>query len=95
MTRASDLNAEIKAAVESTFGSATAPNFSIFTQLSSATDNTFTFDSLSIAEDPKAIRSQRTFTIGSDHFHYEMNMATHAAGFQNHLQADLKRADFQ
>lgn len=64
-------------------------------QLSNRDGNTFTFDSLSITEDPKTIRSQRIFTIGADHLHYELKMATHAAGFQNHLQADLRRSNFQ
>lgn len=59
--------------------------------LTESTGNSFVFDSTSIEHDLKAIRSQRVYTITSDRFHYEMNMATHAAEFQNHLQADLKK----
>ena len=55
------------------------------------TDDAFTFNSLSILNDPKASRSQRIFTVDAENFHYEMNMATHAADFQNHLKADLMR----
>jgi len=54
-------------------------------------NETFTFNSSSILYDPKSARSQRIFTIHGDNLHYEMNMATHAADFQNHLKADLKR----
>ena len=54
--------------------------------------DSFTFDSSAILVDPKAMRSQRIFTITADTIHYELNMATHAAPeFQNHLKADLKR----
>ena len=56
------------------------------------TDDTFTFNSLSILNDPRSIRSQRIFTVNNDNFHYEMNMATHEAEFQNHLKADLMRS---
>lgn len=55
-------------------------------------NNRFTFNSTAILVDPKAIRSQRIFTIDNDSLHYELNMATHQAPeFQNHLKADLKR----
>jgi len=61
-------------------------------RLTGYTDNRFTFDSSAILVDPKAMRSQRIFTIGEDAIHYELNMATHQAPeFQNHLKADLKR----
>src|SRR6266536_2703740 len=63
-------------------------------ELVNADNNSFTFTSTSILEDPKATQSQRIFKVEGDSFHYELNMATHAAGFQNHLKADLKRADF-
>ena len=63
-------------------------------QLSTAKDNSFTFDSTSILDDPKSIRSQRIFTVSADLFHYELNMATHQAEFQHHLGADLRRAKF-
>ena len=63
-------------------------------RLIDSTDRTYTFDSTSIENDPKAIRSQRVFTVSPDTFRYELNMATHAAAFQNHLVADLKRPDF-
>jgi nitrobindin-like protein len=58
-------------------------------------NETFTFNSLSILNDPRSIRSQRIFTVDAGNFHYEMNMATHAADFQNHLKAHLKRSDFK
>ena len=38
-------------------------------QLLNNDGNIFTFDSLSIVEDPKAIRSQRIFTIDAGHLH--------------------------
>jgi hypothetical protein len=54
--------------------------------------NTFIFDSSSILVDPKAMRSQRIFTIDTEWLHYEMNMATHQVPeFQNHLKGSLKR----
>ncbi|HZX58179.1 MAG TPA: heme-binding beta-barrel domain-containing protein, partial [Mucilaginibacter sp.] len=56
-------------------------------ELMQYTENTFTFNSLSILNDPKSIRSQRILTVDAENFHYEMNMATHAADFQNHLKA--------
>ena len=61
-------------------------------RLSGYSDNHFVFDSTAILVDPKAIRSQRSFTITADAIHYELAMATHqATEFQNHLKADLKR----
>lgn len=54
-------------------------------------NNSFTFNSDAILQDPKATKSQKVFIINGDNFHYELNMATHAADFQNHLKADLKR----
>lgn len=55
----------------------------------------FVFDSSAIIVDPKAVRSQRIFTISRDTFDaidYELNMATHQAPeFQNHLKARLRR----
>jgi hypothetical protein len=60
--------------------------------LSDYGENRFTFNSSSILVDPKAMRSQRIFTITENAIHYEMNMATHQAPeFQNHLKAELKR----
>ena len=54
--------------------------------------NHFTFDSAAILVDPKAMRSQRVFTITPDAIDYELNMATHQAPeFQNHLKAHLNR----
>ena len=58
-------------------------------------NNTFTFNSAAILNDPKATRSQRIFVVDHGNFHYELNMATHAATFQNHLSAHLKRSDFK
>jgi hypothetical protein len=63
-------------------------------QLVELANESFTFNSNFILQDPKATRSQRIFTVSADNFHYELNMATHAADFQNHLKADLKRSDF-
>lgn len=61
-------------------------------KLTSYKDNTFTFDSVAILVDPKAMRSQRVFTITPYTIHYELNMATHhAPEFQNHLKANLIR----
>ncbi len=55
------------------------------------TSNTFIFNSSSILNDPKSTKSQRLFIINYDILHYELNMATHDASFQNHLKADLKK----
>jgi len=63
-------------------------------ELVQAENETFTFNSLTILNDPRSIRSQRVFTVSGARFHYELNMATHAADFQNHLLADLERAEF-
>jgi hypothetical protein len=61
-------------------------------ELAQTVDATFTFNSSSIMQDPKATISQRVFILNGDSMHYEMNMATHAAPeFQNHLKADLKK----
>ena len=61
-------------------------------QLSNNHYNRFVFDSTHILTDPKTIRSQRVFSIGSVIIRYELNMATHQASeFQNHLKAELKR----
>ena len=63
-------------------------------ELVQAENETFTFNSAAILNDPRSIRSQRVFTVSGARFHYELNMATHAADFQNHLLADLERAEF-
>ncbi|SEM60964.1 protein of unknown function [Chitinophaga rupis] len=63
-------------------------------ELMQTENETFTFNSAAILNDPRSIRSQRIFTVNGDHFHYELNMASHAADFQNHLLADLERAEF-
>lgn len=63
-------------------------------ELVQTANETFTFNSAAILNDPRSIRSQRIFTVNGDSFHYELNMATHAADFQNHLLADLERAEF-
>jgi hypothetical protein len=61
-------------------------------ELVQQTATSFTFNSSAILVDPKAIRSQRVFTIQDDHLYYELNMATHAVPeFQNHLKANLSR----
>jgi hypothetical protein len=60
-------------------------------ELIESTDQSFTFNSSSILNDPLSIRSQRVFTVNEDDLHYELNMATHSAVFQNHLKADLKK----
>lgn len=64
-------------------------------ELVNAHNDTFAFNSIVILNDPKAIRSQRIFTVDHENIHYELNMATHAATFQNHLSADLKRSDLK
>jgi len=64
-------------------------------ELTEALDNTFTFNSIAVLNDLKTIRSQRIYKIDHENVHYELNMATHAATFQNHLSADLKRSDFK
>jgi len=56
-----------------------------------AVDQTFRFNSTSVLHDAKAIQSQRIFIVSENNFHYELNMATHEAIFQNHLSADLKK----
>src|ERR1700744_4064093 len=43
-------------------------------RLSEHTDNRFTFDSSTILVDPKAMRSQRIFTVGENTIHYELKM---------------------
>lgn len=63
-------------------------------ELVRAENETFTFNSVAILNDPRSIRSQRVFTVNANRFHYKLNMATHAADFQNHLLADLERAEF-
>lgn len=60
-------------------------------QLVEPANEAFIFNSDSILQDPKATRSQRIFMVNGDNLHYELNMATHAADFQNHLNADLKK----
>ena len=64
-------------------------------ELAEIINSTFTFNSNSILQDPKATKSQRIFRVNGDSFHYELNMATYTAEFQNHLKADLKRSDFK
>ena len=61
-------------------------------ELTRSVNETFTFNSSAILEDPKSIRSQRIYTVDGGNFHYEMNMAIHGADFQNHLKADLKKS---
>jgi hypothetical protein len=63
--------------------------------LSDSANNNFTFNSFSILNDSKTITSQRIFIVDGDKLHYELNMATHAASFQNHLTADLKKLNIQ
>lgn len=63
-------------------------------KLEEPVNEAFTFNSISIINDPKATKSQRTFTVDRERFHYKLNMATHAAEFQNHLSAHLKRSNF-
>jgi hypothetical protein len=64
-------------------------------ELIEAGNNTFTFNSVAVLNDLKTTRSQRVYNVEHNNFHYELNMATHAATFQNHLSADLKRSDFK
>jgi hypothetical protein len=61
-------------------------------KLTAHTKDSFTFDSSAILVDPKAVRSQRIFSITANTIDYQMNMATHQAPeFQNHLKARLDR----
>jgi hypothetical protein len=60
-------------------------------ELVDATDVSYTFNSLNIENDPKSIKSQRILSLRGDKLHYELNMATHQADFQNHLVATLKK----
>lgn len=61
-------------------------------RLTESASDRFVFDSSAILVDPKAMRSQRIFTISADVIDYELNMATHQAPeFQNHLKAHLRR----
>jgi len=59
--------------------------------LTEASHQTFTFNSTRVLNDGKTIQSQRVFTIDENSLHYTLNMATHAAAFQNHLSASLKK----
>lgn len=61
--------------------------------LTNATSNTFTFISAAILNDVKTIKSQRIFTVDDENLHYELNMTTCDANFQNHLSAHLKKID--
>jgi hypothetical protein len=56
-------------------------------------ENSFVFNSQIVSNDPKTTASQRIFTIKNNSLHYELNMSTQDASFQNHLSADLKRVD--
>jgi len=59
--------------------------------LSNYTENTFTFESQSFANDPRMVRSQRILKISTESLEYELNMEIHENGkFENHLQARLK-----
>ena len=60
-------------------------------KLTNANDNVFAFTSNCILNDPKTTQSQRIFSIDETGLHYELNMATHEAEFQNHLKASLKK----
>jgi hypothetical protein len=62
--------------------------------LAETSGGAFTFNSTNILNDPKATRSQRIFTVNNNHLDYQLNMATHAADFQHHLSASLKRTEF-
>ncbi len=57
-------------------------------------ENSFVFNSVVVSNDVKTIASQRIFLVNENNFHYELNMATHEALFQNHLSAHLTRSDF-
>ena len=60
--------------------------------LSNVEGNTYTFDSRTLNNDIKTIRSQRVLHINSDTLKYELNMATkQAPEFQNHLKAELHK----
>lgn len=53
----------------------------------------FTFNSMSILNDPPSVRSQRIFTVGDKDLRYQLAMASHARDFQNHLSAHLVKSD--
>lgn len=52
----------------------------------------FTFNSSTSSNDPKLIKSQRIFTVVDKNLSYQLNMATQAADFQNHLSAQLAKS---
>ncbi|MGN6211035.1 heme-binding beta-barrel domain-containing protein [Parafilimonas sp.] len=51
----------------------------------------FIFDNTGILNDIKTIQAQRIFSIEENVLHYQLNMATQEAGFQNHLTATLRK----
>jgi hypothetical protein len=63
-------------------------------ELTQGAENNFVFNSVIVSNDEKTTVSQRILTVDSNNFHYELNMATHEASFQNHLSANLKRSGF-
>jgi hypothetical protein len=63
-------------------------------ELTEWSEGNFIFNSVAVVNDPKTISSQRIFTVRKNNLHYELNMATHDASFQNHLSATLIRANF-
>lgn len=61
-------------------------------RLSEYKDQKLVFDSISIGNDDKTIRSQRIIYLSAATLDYELNMATHqAVAFQNHLKASLRK----
>lgn len=62
----------------------------MFALTASATGK-FIFDNTGILNDIKTIQAQRIFSIEENCLHYQLNMATKEAGFQNHLKATLRK----
>jgi len=61
-------------------------------ELEQFTNNQFTFNAISIQNDPKTIVSQRVIKIENDLLEYELNMSTHQnEHFENHLSAKLNK----
>ncbi len=55
---------------------------------------TYTFESISFANDPRMVKSQRILTISTQTLSYELNMETREnRKFENHLRAELKRVE--
>ena len=55
-------------------------------------ESSYVFQSLSFANDPRMVRSERILTVAGSSLTYELNMETRENGkFENHLRAQLTR----